>query len=190
MGRAVVLLMAHQAPSLSLSLSSCIAKTAPAQKAGSIVSVASSSPAACNESLGGSSIPEFPCSSPASCKDGRLLHTAAADLQTSAPLHQCPTHLLYPLQAHESTGFMPCWPRARSSSSGAVVGTQIANGVRELEGAQALAAVQTKLGLDQHPLMAPQQLAEAALAAPGIQPAVLVFDVLAAAGPDFRLASR
>ena len=79
--------------------------------------------------------------------------------------------------------------------SAAAVHVQIAEDVRQVEGRQSLAAVQRQLGLDAYPLMQPDKLAEAALSSPlapgsASDPAVLVFDVLGAAGDDFRLASR
>lgn len=60
--------------------------------------------------------------------------------------------------------------------------------MRHVEADQALAQVQHDLFLYEQPPLPPLQLAEAALKSPA--DASLVFDVLAAAGQDFRLANR
>ncbi|KAK9786995.1 hypothetical protein WJX73_006118 [Symbiochloris irregularis] len=62
--------------------------------------------------------------------------------------------------------------------------------VRQVEGDQVLADIQWELGLQDEPLMSPQQLAEAVLAASSVTHTPLVFDVLAAAGHDFRIANQ
>ena len=61
--------------------------------------------------------------------------------------------------------------------------------VREVEGDQALAGIQGQLGLGGQPLLGPQDLATAALAARDATHTALVFDVMAAAGHDFRMAN-
>lgn len=62
--------------------------------------------------------------------------------------------------------------------------------VRRVEGAQVLADIQWELGLQDRPLMGAQQLAEAVLEAASITHTPLVFDVMAAAGHDFRVANQ